>query len=492
MIKQLRVGARQAKFAVCCLLAAALMVPVSLASAEEVLAEDSPAEVVGGVVTNSQDDSLDGGVLIEDEGSTLVESSEDNSALAEAIIGGDENMATGESDEATPSEETVVESEDGDPQFELEATNQTKSLTIGSSFSGSLQGDKSAINYSFTLSSPGRFSLEGSLKSNSAVYFIFSDSKFNSFFKVSYTSDSDFSQTYFLNAGSYYLTLQNENIWWGGYDVNSSWNLKTSFSRVETSFSESQSGTHTSAATAQQIKTGTRYSGLVSVSQKTICYKFTVAEGTKVKISYAVTSRSNLNFNLQNANGKSLWSTYNGGSFEERSGSGFVVTLGGGTYYFYVTGPYLYSFGTFNFTVHEYQPMHRLYNPYNGDHLWTSDQNEVNKLTTFGWNYEEIKWYAPRSGNNIAKVYRLYNKYSGDHHYTKSPSEYSALQAIGWTGEGVAFYSATSEDGEPIYRLYNKWLKQGTHLYTSSKSEYNYNGKIGWKKEGIAFYGADV
>jgi hypothetical protein len=58
-------------------------------------------------------------------------------------------------------------------------------------------------------------------------------------------------------------------------------------------------------------------------------------------------------------------------------------------------------------------------------------------LRGLGWSYEGVAWHAPLSGT---AVYRLYNPYSGDHFYTTSDSEYRQLGGIGWRQEGVAWY----------------------------------------------------
>lgn len=84
-------------------------------------------------------------------------------------------------------------------------------------------------------------------------------------------------------------------------------------------------------------------------------------------------------------------------------------------------------------------------------------------------------------------IHRLYNPYSGDHHYTSSTSEYNQLCSIGWSGEGIMAYS-DDQQRVPIYRLFNRWLTQGTHLYTTSWDEYCQLGAIGWNQESIAFY----
>lgn len=41
----------------------------------------------------------------------------------------------------------------------------------------------------------------------------------------------------------------------------------------------------------------------------------------------------------------------------------------------------------------------------------------------------------------VTPIYRLYNKYNGQHLYETSESEYNSLVSQGWTGEGIKFYA---------------------------------------------------
>lgn len=130
-------------------------------------------------------------------------------------------------------------------------------------------------------------------------------------------------------------------------------------------------------------------------------------------------------------------------------------------------------------------PMYRLYNRYNGEHLYTSSASEAQNLVSLGWSGESVAWFTPSSGN---AVYRLYNPYSGDHHYTTDKSEYDYLGSIGWKPEDVAFYSDGTQT-TAVFRLFNPYATVATHHYTTSQSEYNYLGTIGWKQEGKGWYG---
>lgn len=130
--------------------------------------------------------------------------------------------------------------------------------------------------------------------------------------------------------------------------------------------------------------------------------------------------------------------------------------------------------------------IHRAYYPGNGAHLWTSDTNEVNVLTTSrGWKNEGVAWVSPDKGETVT---RLYNPTLKKHLYTKDQNEVKVLTSQhGYRNEGQVFKSGGST---PIYRLYNPKLSPvASHHYTTDKNEYDtLAAKHGWKKEGVAFY----
>lgn len=107
--------------------------------------------------------------------------------------------------------------------------------------------------------------------------------------------------------------------------------------------------------------------------------------------------------------------------------------------------------------------------------------------------------FVPDDQTDLEPVYRLYNPYSGDHHYTTSEAEYDQLGQIGWSQEGPAFYAwVVIEDGQAllretgvaqriVYRLYNPWLAVGSHLYTSDADERDSLVAQGWQYEGQTF-----
>lgn len=133
-----------------------------------------------------------------------------------------------------------------------------------------------------------------------------------------------------------------------------------------------------------------------------------------------------------------------------------------------------------------YVDMNRLYNPYTGEHFYTSNAHERDVLVTLGWRYEGTGWTAPTTSDR--PVFRLYNPYAGDHHYTQSTTERDGLTKVGWRYEGIGWYSE-GDYGEAVYRQYNPYAVAGTHNYTTSKQENDSLVKAGWRAEGIAWYG---
>lgn len=131
------------------------------------------------------------------------------------------------------------------------------------------------------------------------------------------------------------------------------------------------------------------------------------------------------------------------------------------------------------------KPVWRLYNRYNGDHMWTLDKAEYDRLVKVGWTGEGRAWQAQARDYSSYQgwVMRLYNPWSGEHLFTMDDEEYDRLGKAGWRQEGAVFESA--EAGTPVWRLYNKWLTAGTHLYTTNKAEYDRLVKLGWTGEGI-------
>ena len=134
--------------------------------------------------------------------------------------------------------------------------------------------------------------------------------------------------------------------------------------------------------------------------------------------------------------------------------------------------------------------MLRVYNPYTGEHLYTSNAGEAVSLSRAGWKREGLAWVAPKTSST--PVYRLYNPYApgGDHHYTINWGEVENLQAAGWRYEGIGWYSSDAKS-VPIYRQYNPYAQTGTHNYTSSEVEKNNLVDNGWNDERDAWYGME-
>ncbi|MFB8538758.1 C39 family peptidase [Enterococcus thailandicus] len=55
-------------------------------------------------------------------------------------------------------------------------------------------------------------------------------------------------------------------------------------------------------------------------------------------------------------------------------------------------------------------PMYRLFNPYSGEHFYTRDTGERDKLRKIGWNYEGVGWQAPTTGASLLQALQYKGK----------------------------------------------------------------------------------
>ena len=153
---------------------------------------------------------------------------------------------------------------------------------------------------------------------------------------------------------------------------------------------------------------------------------------------------------------------------------------------------------------------YRFYNPFNGDHVYFTDQNEANFLTAHGWNNEtknsfnvvlprtadtgtafgDGTYSTPVPANLGEAVVRAYNPYTGEHLMTSDTVEYKSITNNGWTKDyngGAIFYTPQGGD-KPVVRLYNKYATNaGSHHYTADSTEASALVNLGWVNEQVKF-----
>ena len=136
--------------------------------------------------------------------------------------------------------------------------------------------------------------------------------------------------------------------------------------------------------------------------------------------------------------------------------------------------------------------VHRLYNPENGDHMYTTNEAEHKALPKQGWKDEGSLGTAPEG---YAVVYRLVNVSSGEHLWTDDFDEAKSLLGQGqnlsdgtkqgWQFEGDAFIAHDGDQGAvKLHRLYKRG---GFHLLSSDEGEITALVNDGWKDEGVKF-----
>ena len=139
-----------------------------------------------------------------------------------------------------------------------------------------------------------------------------------------------------------------------------------------------------------------------------------------------------------------------------------------------------------NYNCNASKPVYVFYHMFTGEHLYTSNLKEAQKIDSYYYNWNWEGYAFAESENKEIPVYRLYNKYNGKHYYTKSIKERNKLNRIGWQNDfngSPAFYQ--SKNGDNVYKLYNK--NNGEHYYTTKNGERNKLIGLGWRNEGVAW-----
>lgn len=127
-------------------------------------------------------------------------------------------------------------------------------------------------------------------------------------------------------------------------------------------------------------------------------------------------------------------------------------------------------------------PLLRLYNPYSGEHLFTTNRYEASDLVSRGWRSERSDGLVNLKEGT--PVFRLYNEWTGDHHYTTDTNEVNSCIKQGWTNEGIQFCS--DEDATTaVYSMYNPYATKFYHLYTADAHEMAQMQADGWKQETV-------
>ncbi|GEO98130.1 carbohydrate-binding domain-containing protein [Methylobacterium haplocladii] len=149
-------------------------------------------------------------------------------------------------------------------------------------------------------------------------------------------------------------------------------------------------------------------------------------------------------------------------------------------------------------TAEHLNPIYRFVNVSNGDHLFTTDINELNSVlkTSPDYHFEGVVGSTPDKGSNTQDVFRFFDTVHGQHFYTSDVTERdTVLKTLpSYHYEGVAFQAYTDptvvgSGGETLERFFN--TQTGAHMYSADATEIkSINGGQqgpGWIDEGKVF-----
>ncbi len=186
------------------------------------------------------------------------------------------------------------------------------------------------------------------------------------------------------------------------------------------------------------------------------------------------------------------WTTTDNGTYTVTMNANQVQDIGGNAVTAGTLGTFSVGIGTGGA-----ERMYRLYDPNNGDHLYTTVSTEVTSAKASGYTDEtpgNPGWGVyPTQLPGTLPVHRVFLATLGLHYYTLNDTERDNLVNGGWVSQGDVGYLYPPTTTSPpagttqVYHLYIQTTINGTlegdHFFTSNQSEYNTLVGLGWARQ---------
>jgi Repeat of unknown function (DUF5648) len=150
--------------------------------------------------------------------------------------------------------------------------------------------------------------------------------------------------------------------------------------------------------------------------------------------------------------------------------------------------------GTSDVIVGTRLPYYRLFNSAQRAFFYTTDANENAFLKNVGFTQDGPVGDLLTSGSSVSgratsPLFRLYSPSLQRHLYTTDENEYNVLSTLGWSKEGIVgnLSSTNNVFSQAFYRLYNPTIQR--HLWTTDSNEVTYLTTVaGWNSDGVIGY----
>ena len=238
--------------------------------------------------------------------------------------------------------------EKGITTFAGDSISDATSISLGTTYNGSITETNEKDYYKFTLNSSGKVTLSASVAMTDVSYGIYDDSgnelwvrspSWNSTTElISTNEDID------LTKGTYYFSIGEH------YNSTGNYSFKLNFSSANESFTEAENGSDNSLNTANNVSLNTSYNGQLAINDEKDFYKFNLSTSGRITIS-ATAKMMYIHYYIYDSSGNELWGigpSWN--STTEVISTNEVVDLTKGTYYF-VAAQYYDTTGNYSFKL---------------------------------------------------------------------------------------------------------------------------------------------
>lgn len=310
------------------------------------------------------------------------------------------------------------------------------SISIGSTYSGSISSSNTADFYKFTLSSSGSITLTSTALIPWVDYRIYDSTGarlWSSWYAANSSGQSNINEEFDLTKGTYYLGVEQYSSSYTG-----SYSFKLVFTSAGESYTETGDGNNNTIATASSIATGTTYKGQIAKNDDKDFYKFTISSSGKYTLSSTATIPW-VYYRIYNSTGDRLWSNWYAANSAGKISVNETIELSSGVYYLGVE-QYSSSYtGNYSFKVdpHSHSYTSKV------TKATTSQNGKINYECGCGATKESIIYY-PKSISLSVTMYKYDGKakkpsvtVKGSDGKTISSSNYTVSYASGRKNVGI-------------------------------------------------------
>lgn len=342
------------------------------------------------------------------------------------------------------------------------------SMTLGSSYSGTISNNSTTEFYKFTLSSSGRINIKLTAYLAYLSFYVYDSNGTEVWKKTgqywnSTTQQLSFNENVDLTSGTYYFVIQQS------YGYEGSYNVKITFTSANENYKETFGGSNNKISAASTLSLNTTTYGQIASNDDRDIYKFTMPTSGRLHINLSG-NLNYLSFYIYDFEGNEIWK--NTGKYWDSTAEKLTFEkncdLSSGVFYFAIQQSYDYT-GNYYFTTN-YTSANESFKETD-----TKTDNNINSANSISLNTQ----YNGNIGINDEKdFYKFYSSAGKQKLTLSSNSTYLSFYLYDTNGNEVWKSTGNYWNSTTQKLQYEKEIEiktSGTYYFAVTRS-YDYTG----------------